>query len=133
MLTWSKKYENCIKCGTTEIRHKWRWLCLHCYDKLRSKRPNRVKLKRKITREWARRNRENVDMNHKVWYEKNKDILCVLTQWRYAKKVWKEVLQVYNRHIPMNTLKNPDLFKRVRDYIEKNQKLVGKKNSLIIW
>lgn len=83
---WSRKYEKCIKCGTTEIKHKGRGYCLHCHDKLRAKKPHRIALRRKIAREWGRRNRENTDKHHEVWYEKNKDILCILQRGRYAKR-----------------------------------------------
>lgn len=40
-MKWSNKYQACIQCNTTLIRHECKWLCYHCYDKQRYKDSNR--------------------------------------------------------------------------------------------
>jgi len=35
---WSQKYERCVSCGTTEVRHIARGFCVSCYNKFLHKR-----------------------------------------------------------------------------------------------
>lgn len=96
---------------------------------------------RENAKNWAKKtyipkNYENNDV-HKKWYEKNRDILCLIQKWRYALKTWKPTIQIYNRHIPYMELVtsktcsyeqcqiNLKLFDKVKKYIENVNKALS--------
>ena len=37
---WARQHSFCIKCGTREVKHKGKGLCIKCFDNLRKKNPN---------------------------------------------------------------------------------------------
>ena len=52
MKRWSIKYDNCIKCGTKDVKHKAKGMCSKCYEKnrdidLEQKRLNQIEYRRK--------------------------------------------------------------------------------------
>jgi|SRR5690606_9755310 len=57
MKKWSRKHSKCIKCNTTEIRHKGKGYCLVCYEK---QRDLDLEYRRKKQREYRAKNPEKV-------------------------------------------------------------------------
>jgi len=54
---WSRKYNKCVKCGTTEEKHLSRGLCVKCYHKdiegrHKKKERQRGIAARKLTKEY---------------------------------------------------------------------------------
>jgi 5-methylcytosine-specific restriction endonuclease McrA len=51
---WSKDYEKCINCGTTQIKHRCNGLCIKCYslDSYRKRNPN-AKTRTKVDGQWS--------------------------------------------------------------------------------
>jgi len=47
---WSKKFENCIDCGTSEKRHIGKGLCMTCYARKQYKKnpKRRLQIKKAI-------------------------------------------------------------------------------------
>jgi len=98
---WNKNHDKCCECGTTEIRHHARGLCVNCYsrsyhqknkDKLNAlQRKRRQKLEykekdkayrespegrkssRERTKRWRDRHPERARENVRRWREKNPD------------------------------------------------------------
>ena len=76
---WAWKYNACIECKTTEIKHKGRGLCLRCWDKERSKKPARKLVKLKASRRFRERNKWKEEYKKRTaeiqrkFYQKNKD------------------------------------------------------------
>lgn len=59
---WAWKYNSCIKCGTKKIKHKGRGLCLHCWDKERSRNLKRKEDVKKSQAEWYLRIKNNPEL-----------------------------------------------------------------------
>ena len=54
---WSRKFENCVSCGTNEIKHAGRGLCHRCYnrdieDKLKSHKRAYGVAKKRLTKDF---------------------------------------------------------------------------------
>ena len=99
--SWSRKYEACIECGTTEVKHNSRGLCVNCYTRKRRReagaeyrkkcreyrklphvkkriaeydqRPETKKLRREISKRWRERNPEQWLKILANWRERNRE------------------------------------------------------------
>ena len=82
---WSKKYEKCIICGTTERKHKGNGRCVNCYQKKQYKINPEKSIKRSIKYQkenpekvnkknwkWRRENPEKYKEYRKKWYSSHK-------------------------------------------------------------
>lgn len=67
---WSKKYEKCTVCGTTEKPHQANGLCTSCYykDYLAKHRPKYNEAAKK----WQKKNKEKVNAYKRMWNAKRK-------------------------------------------------------------
>lgn len=104
---WSKKFDCCIICGSSNKKHKWRWIWLCCWDKEILKNPKRVilkkiarvrfwfrfrvlhylenKRKKKQSFFWDKKEQREKDFKRFWWYKK---------RWEIWKKEWKNVIQI---------------------------------------
>ncbi len=77
---WSKKYDKCIKCGTTEKKHHGNGMCKDCHAReYRDKNCEKIK-KRNI--KWHKENYLRFKKSCKLWRKKNID------KKRKANKEW---------------------------------------------
>ncbi len=76
---WAWKYNACIECGTTGIKHKGRGLCLRCFDKDRNKKPARELQQRKNSRRYIEKHKHTEEFKEssrkraRKYWQKNKD------------------------------------------------------------
>jgi hypothetical protein len=77
---WSWKFDKCVRCGTTKIKHKGRGLCLKCFDKDRDKNDRRRQVKKKA---------------HNKWYLKVKDTPDYKKYSVDRAKIWRDNSQAY--------------------------------------
>lgn len=99
---WSWKFDRCVECKTTKVKHKGRGLCLKCHDKQRD-----FSHKRKIQKK----------NNHNRWYNKVKKTSEYITytnnraaQWRKTKAYKSFLKRRYKvlkyRRIILNQINN---------------------------
>lgn len=117
-ISWSKKYKKCNKCWTIEIKHKWRWLCLKCYDKQRAKKQKRKEVLRNATRKYIEKNKlyekykKSKIESVKKYYKKNKEALQIIRRVRYRFNKWLKCLE-FNinwkiKYLPFESLEKPN-------------------------
>jgi uncharacterized Zn finger protein (UPF0148 family) len=73
---WSRKYDKCIVCGTTEIKHNGNGMCKICYNI-----------------EWLKKNPEKLNgyrVDTKRWRERNSDSESYKKKNRERTKKWRE-------------------------------------------
>ena len=87
-MNWSRKYEKCIGCGTTETKHHSSGLCYTCYNRKRYEDPEYREKHKKCCYSWNERNREKkreIDLRAcKKYQAKNRDKINAHTRERYA-------------------------------------------------
>lgn len=131
---WSYSFDHCIICGTCNFKHKWRWLCTSCWDKERKNKRNR-KISRKIaSAKYSFRRRVNHWLNKitkpkywpvrilseedkkeykKSWYEKNKEVMKLISKAYRMEKQWLNPLKIMvnwkTRLLPFTTLEKPKM------------------------
>lgn len=72
---WAWKYEKCLSCETTKIKHKGRGLCARCNDKERAKNPKR---------------KEQLKNQHDRWYSRVKGTKEYKKYSRERVKIWQD-------------------------------------------
>ncbi len=85
---WSKKHDKCIKCGTTEKKHKGNGLCVNCYRK-----ENRYKYyerERTNSKKWYYTNCEKAKKTSNDWSKKNRNKIREAAKVRYHKNPEKQ-------------------------------------------
>jgi len=64
LIGWSRKYDKCKGCGTTEEKHNAKGYCINCY---------RREFMREKEKEYYQKNKIREKDRNKKWYQKNKD------------------------------------------------------------
>jgi len=143
---WSNKYDKCKLCWTNEIRHKARWTCINCYEKVRAKirRRDPIELEKikKNQSLWFQRVMQNKDYREKVRlrsnenYHKNKFILNIKRQVKKRKEKWLPCLKMYYNdneiEFPFESLEKPKHIKEKEFKIwQKNNEIFEKMINLI--
>lgn len=91
---WSKKYDKCIVCGTSEKKHKGNGMCTNCYSKkkrtaLSKQKIDKVRKKdRKNKARYRKKNREKLIIKSREYYNKNRE--SILSNSRKRKKQNRE-------------------------------------------
>ena len=111
MKKWSRRFENCIRCNTTEYRHTKDGLCMRCYLKdyrEDSKNIDKIKeAKSKWYRKIDRRQEKKEDREQK-WFDGKREEALVRDKYKCTKCGSTEQLTVH--HIDGNGRgsKNPN-------------------------
>jgi len=117
---WSFKFDNCVKCWTCNSKHKWRWLCIKCWDKEREKSPKRKEIKRKARIKYHKKTYTpvierkkrvktfDVKKYQKEWRLKNQEALKLKEKaYRMVKKgvqCLKMIINWQEKHFPFEWL-----------------------------
>lgn len=143
---WSYKYDHCVQCGTCKFKHKGRWLCTSCHDKERGKTEKRKEVQYKATMKWHNKNYVRIPPEQhkkkwpkptgfdrkayqKEWYQKRKEFLDILREWKRLEKEWK-ILPKYKNHPlpfdiwPMWTQESYEDFKKRKEKFDKIKKFI---------
>ena len=117
MIKWSNKYECCIKCWTTEIKHKGNWKCRRCWSYDYTHKNEYNLFKRKLSKQinytrqkveyklntpvkpkpWRKINiySKTRKEQKKEWWLRNKDRILTLQKWLQLHKKWKQVIELF--------------------------------------
>lgn len=128
---WSRKYNKCIICGTTEKEHKAKGLCKKCYERIEYKRnfrkhsersekynKNNKKKISEYNEEYYKENVEKCKKNKKKWYIKNSEKVKKKTkEWAIKNPDMVKISQKKYRRC------NPE---KVKEWINNNREKYNK-------
>ena len=72
---WSRENKSCVSCGTTNIKHKGKGLCLVCYEK---QRDSTTKGKRLSQRKYREENRDKIRASQRNAKKRKKEEIHTL-------------------------------------------------------
>lgn len=72
-MRWSRKYDKCVKCGTTRIKHQARGLCTYCYHKEFDGTPERKEYLRNYEKSPRRKGRARKRLQNSQYKEWQKE------------------------------------------------------------
>lgn len=113
---WSRKFEKCIKCGTTlkigKHKHKGRGLCRSCWDKKRMQREDQKELRRKAAIKFYNKNKDRPEFieylkNAQEKWQKTERYQVYLKK-KHIKASIDRFIDNENNHIGRNLKKNID-------------------------
>lgn len=111
-MKWSRKYDKCINCFETKVRHKGKGLCVHCFDKKRAKSPKR---------------KAQLKAQQERYYKKHKD-----TE-EYKQKVKERSQKWYNTAEYKRNIREVQMpYNRVRYFLLKQKKFDKRHNGVEI-
>jgi hypothetical protein len=124
---WSKKYDKCVVCGTTEKKHYGKGRCVNCYSKKRYK--ENPKRHSKIVKKWQEKNIEKHKESCRKWQKENPEKMNEFSK-NYRKENPKKIKAYNKKYYSENSEKENMRCKKYRELNPEKVREIARRDHL---